>query len=866
MQISINKTKLTATIIMAIIIISTVTLFANVPVQAQLADEQPVSGPLPAGVIVDVATYSQAYISARPDPVGINQIFLVNLWLTPAPDANRKFLDFEMTITKPDGTKEVFKMDSYVADGTAWFEWIADQVGEWKLQWTFPGIYFPAGRYVAGEITTATSGGNNYAESVYVPPSTSAEKTITVIDDLIYSWPESPLPTDYWTRPVNTENREWYPILGDYPWYGSGGGGAMWDELYPNTNPTPNQNYAFIPWVPGPESAHIVWKRQYELGGLVGGDWGSGSDIYWSPGWTIRPTIILAGRGYQPVLRPAPDGASRQTYWQSYDIRTGEIFWERPMYPGESDPNLIEYAPNSYIVGLAGRGIVAEPRPEKPYIMSISNGYLRKYDPMNGGMIVNVSISPMTGNGGTYYKNGHVLGLQNLGNDIPEEDRYRLINWTTIGTSSNFNNRVISNTSYANNQMPNRIDWNVGAGARINGVEAGDIRVGQRIRSYNLLTGELLWDKTIDEPQYSGSANHADHGKIAVLSDKGYYQAYDLWTGNLEWQTEVLDYPWDAPGWGSYSIISAYGKLYWVAQSGIYCIDWEDGNIDWKFEIETPYAYETEYTGGDGNTVYPFHAPGLCADGKLYIYSCEHSPESPFYRGLPTLCIDAITGDLIWDLGISGAGQHTRNGMQLRIADGYLVLGARDGNMITIGKGKSATTVTAPDVAVAKGTAFTIKGNVLDMSPAQPGTPCVSKESMKLQMEYLHMQMPIAGVKGDGVITGVPVTLTAMGSDGSVIDIGTVKTNGYYGTFAHSWTPPEEGTYEIIASFAGDESYGSSAAATAVTVGPAVEPSGPIEPEPEPTPFITTEVAIIAAVVIAAVVAVVGYWVLKKRK
>ena len=128
------------------------------------------------------------------------------------------------------------------------------------------------------------------------------------------------------------------------------------------------------------------------------------------------------------------------------------------------------------------------------------------------------------------------------------------------------------------------------------------------------------------------------------------------------------------------------------------------------------------------------------------------------------------------------------------------------------------------------------------------------------------MQMPITGVKGDGVITGVPVTLTAMGSDGSVIDIGTVKTNGYYGTFAHSWTPPEEGTYEIIASFAGDESYGSSADANAVTVGPTVEPSGPIEPEPEPTPIITTEVAIIAAVAVIAVIGVVAYWGLKKRK
>jgi hypothetical protein len=789
------------------------------PLQAQSL-EQPTSGPLDPSKTVDVATYSQAYLSVRPSPIGIGQIFLVNFWVTPAPDANRKYLDFEVTITRPDGSTHLIKMDSYVADGTAWFEYMADQIGQWTFKFKFPGVYFPAGFYVAGEVVAETgqggffgTGGSMYDESVYVPPSETPEITLIVQEEMVESWPQSPLPTDYWTRPVNTENREWWPVLGDYPWFGSGGGGAMWDEMYPNTNPTPNQGYAFIPWVPGPESAHIVWKRQYELGGLVGGDWGQQSDIYWSPSWYIRPTVILAGRGYQPISRPSADGASNEDYWQCYDIRTGEIFWERPLYPGEEEPDLIEYAPNPYIVGLEDRGISAQPRPEKPYLMSIEDGYLRKYDPMTGGMILNVSIAPMTGSGGTYYKNSYVLGVQSLGNEN------RLINWTTIGTSRNFANRVVSNTSYAMTSLPQRIDWNVGAGASISGLEAGDIRVGQRVRSYNLLTGELLWEKELDEPQFSNSANVADHGKIAIFSAKGYYQAFDLWTGQKLWQTENLDFPWDEPGWGSYSVISAYGKLYWTSMTGIYSIDWETGNIDWKFEIETPDPFETEYTGRDGKTVYPFHAPGLCADGKIYIYSCEHSPESPYYRGLPTICVDAFTGELIWKLGISGSGQHTRNGMMLRISDGYLTLGARDGTMFVIGKGKSATTVSGPLTSVPKGTPMIITGTVLDQSPAQPGTPCVSKDSMDVQMEYLHMQMPIDGVKGDEVIEGVPVMLTAIGSDGSVIDIGTTTTSGYYGTFGMTWTPPDEDEYEVIASFAGDESYGSSSASTKVTVG-----------------------------------------------
>jgi len=103
------------------------------------------------------------------------------------------------------------------------------------------------------------------------------------------------------------------------------------------------------------------------------------------------------------------------------------------------------------------------------------------------------------------------------------------------------------------------------------------------------------------------------------------------------------------------------------------------------------------------------------------------------------------------------------------------------------------------------------------------------------------------------------VTLTAIGSDGSVTDLGQVTTNGYYGTFSKAWTPPKEDTYTIIASFAADDSYGSSNAATAVTVGPA--PATPETPEiPTPVDYTMTityaAIAIIIAVAIALALAV----------
>jgi hypothetical protein len=182
--------------------------------------------------------------------------------------------------------------------------------------------------------------------------------------------------------------------------------------------------------------------------------------------------------------------------------------------------------------------------------------------------------------------------------------------------------------------------------------------------------------------------------------------------------------------------------------------------------------------------------------------------------------------------------------------------------MYVFGKGKSATTVTAPDVVIPKGSGVVIKGTVLDQSPGQPGTPAVSKDSMTTQMNYLHMQHPIDGLDHDITMTGVPVTLTALDQNNNPVEIGTATTSAYYGTFEMAWTPPAEGTYKIIASFAGDESYGSSGASTAVSVGPA--PAPVVIPEQSlPPDYTMTIIAGVIAVIIA--VCIVGIVLYRKK-
>jgi hypothetical protein len=136
---------------------------------------------------------------------------------------------------------------------------------------------------------------------------------------------------------------------------------------------------------------------------------------------------------------------------------------------------------------------------------------------------------------------------------------------------------------------------------------------------------------------------------------------------------------------------------------------------------------------------------------------------------------------------------------------------------------------------------------------------------METQMEYLHLQMPITGLWNNETITGVPVVLTAIDSDNNVIDIGTATTNGYYGTFSMAWTPTKEDTYTIIASFAADDSYGSSSAATAVTVGPA---PAPIEFPPTTEPVDNTMLlyGILITVIIAIVLALIAILLIFRKR
>jgi hypothetical protein len=219
MKHSINKTKLIATIAIVLLMTTTFIVLLNVLVQAQEYENMQEGGsiPLPSGVTPDLYVTARAFLSFRPNPVGVDQVILVNLWLNPALHLSRYFSDYKVTITDPDGNEEIVWIDSYRADTTAWFEYVPDQVGEWTLKFDFLGGYFPAGNYTTHEGAWQGYSVTSFEESCYYQPSSTEEQSLTVQDDIVYSWPESDLPTDYWERPISLEKREWWTIAGGYP-------------------------------------------------------------------------------------------------------------------------------------------------------------------------------------------------------------------------------------------------------------------------------------------------------------------------------------------------------------------------------------------------------------------------------------------------------------------------------------------------------------------------------------------------------------------------------------------------------------------------------------------------------------------------
>jgi outer membrane protein assembly factor BamB len=604
-----------------------------------------------------------------------------------------------------------------------------------------------------------------------------------------------------------------------------------------------------------------VWKTQVSDGGIIGGEWGSLS--YAAGGGS--PPIIMMGRLYHNL----PGGKFR-----CQDLRTGEILWDAD--GSISIGHHLEGPPSVratfYIQTFLGT--------MRPYLIGLGRSAWTVYDPYTGRLLRTIENVPETwpdesGYGGraitSKWRDGSpiVYCLRFAGYNITTKhyDVYEAYKWDyTKVTGNDWLTGVVwkADLKRPDTRVPGESRGHVFGGLQVDepdGVAAFYTFNENIIAAIDLNTGAYVWNISLPyintaygQMGLDGNILTFDHKASQVL-------AYDVKTGAELWRSEAMEYPW-----GTNARITgptAYGATYVYAYDGhIYAFDVNTGATKWVSDI-SGFTSELPY-----NTWAFYNNPKI-ADGKIFATTSEHTPTQPLPRGNRLFCMDANTGKAVWN--VSGAIRPTA------IAEGYLVGRSEyDGYMYVFGKGKSETSVMVGPKVIPKGSGVVIEGTVLDMSPAQAGTPAIADKDMSAWMNYKHMQRLEPGTTPnydtwgtDVDVTGVPVELRVVHPNGNEEWISTVTSDGQ-GVFGHEWTPPSEGLYRIIANFTGSSSYWPSKAETVLSVGPAPEPSVPVEPEPVPppaeAPFITTEVAIIIAVAVVAVIGVAAFWILRKRE
>ncbi|MCW4054253.1 MAG: PQQ-binding-like beta-propeller repeat protein, partial [Candidatus Bathyarchaeota archaeon] len=335
---------------------------------------------------------------------------------------------------------------------------------------------------------------------------------------------------------------------------------------------------------------------------------------------------------------------------------------------------------------------------------------------------------------------------------------------------------------------------------------------------------------------------------ILSIKENLRYYGFSLETGNFLWEGEPEMYlaqydKWYGPAYG-------YGMFYSGRQSGtVTCYNITTGETLWKYEVKDKYA-EILWSS---NFPIGFH---FLADGKIYLSYMEHSPINPTGRGAPFVCLDAYTGEEMWTLDWFGNfwGGHAMIGDSVIVGhNGY------DGRIYAIGKGPSATSVTASPKVSVHGSNVLVEGIVTDIAPGTEeyalrarfpnGVPVVCDANMSDWMEYVHMlkEQPVD-------VVGVEVVVSVLDPNNNAYEVGRT-TSDASGYFKLAFEPEVPGEYTVIATFEGSKSYYESFAETALLVEEAPQPTPvptPVPQEPVGTYFTISTVAIIAAIAIVA--------------
>ncbi len=805
-----------------------------------------------------------AYISVTPNPVGVGQDLDVVVWvdkaLPGAAAANSvRFNDYKVTVTKPDNTTETINWPICTdSTSSAYSKYTPTMTGTYSFVFSHPNM------------TYTWSG--EYNGDVFMG-STSRTTYVTVQDQPVTSHiVGTPLPNEYWTRPIDGQNTNWYSIASN--WLGTGSPQITTNLVQQNGTAS--------------NSAHIMWTKPMQDGGIVGGSnvGTSGNSYYMGMSYNPRFTtpIIMYGRLYYAL--PYGNKGSGGPY-VCVDLRTGEEIW-RTNTTGIGEPTfayLYDYEdPNQH--GVLANGLL------------YTNNFARAYESTTGTP-TNTNITNVPSGTAVLGPSGEHIRYSVTNCGTNQNPQWCLTSWNSSKMNQLTPGQIGAGNWYPSNfdASDNRMfDFNVslpyltGSGMSIwtafyndmllggNGTMPFPATTGHPLGGQPPFTlwaislkpetrGQLLWMKYFDAAP--GNITYLRgpvdaKSRVFVIAEKETIvnDGFDLDTGNKLYTTQRQG-DWDYYISGSVASWPkiAYGNLYSLSYGGIlYCYGARNGTLLWTYG-----------NGGEGNSTssstetiwghYPSFI-GAFADGKVYTFVAEHSPNTPIYKGARFRCINATTGEEIWTLFGFGSSLGTAVGMA--VADGYLTyFNCYDMQIYCIGKGPSQTSVAASPKVSVKGSSVVIEGTVTDIAAGTQqkeqaarfpnGVPAVSDASMSSWMEYVYMQK----VRPTNA-TGVPVTLSVVDANGNYRQIGTT-TSDIDGYFSYNWIPDIEGKYTVYASFGGSESYYASHAVTSFIVDPAAPTASPQPTQPASMAdlyFLPATIALFIAIIIVGVVMV----------